>query len=415
MIFRPALALLLFTALSAPSHAQIRPEEGRPQVPWQEARPLVGQVAFVSGDVINVNTAGSVTFINFDEQRPARFTAVIFRDNLTNFPKPPKEMYEGKIVRVRGTVSMFKDQPQIVVTSPEQIEVLDKLPASSMPKKAAAPKTKPGEVVIAAYNILNLFDDHDDPYRNDEITPAKPRTEMERLAESIRQLNADVIAVEEVENRDYLERFVNVLLPDMGYEHVVLMEGNDMRGIDVGLISRIPVGEVRSNRHVRFPGKDGALSRFQRDVLEVTLEPADGEPFAVWVVHLKSNSGGREAAEPIRIPEAQQVRRMLDEEFTEDSSARILVMGDFNDTWDSETMKTIAGQSEGAMWSAGSESNEPGLVTYNKGEYRSVIDFILCSPAMARQFVKDSYRNPQGSIEETGSDHNPIAATFRVK
>jgi endonuclease/exonuclease/phosphatase family metal-dependent hydrolase len=106
---------------------------------------------------------------------------------------------------------------------------------------------------------------------------------------------------------------------------------------------------------------------------------------------------------------------MLDEEFAEDPAARILIMGDFNDTWDSETMKTIAGQSEGAVWSAGSESKEPGLVTYNKGEFRSVIDFILCSPAMARQFVKNSYRNPQGSIEETGSDHNPIAATFRVK
>jgi endonuclease/exonuclease/phosphatase family metal-dependent hydrolase len=405
--------LLVVLACSA-AHGQIRPEEGRPQVMWPDARPLVGQVAFVAGKVINVNTAGRVTFINFDHERPARFTAVIFRENLTNFPKPPKEMYDGQIVRVRGTVSLFKDQPQIVVTKPDQIEVLDKLPPTSIPKRADRPKTTPGEIVVGAYNVLNLFDNYDDPYRNDEGTPAKPRQQLERLAQSIRQLNADVLAVEEVESRDYLERFVNVFLADMGYEHVVLMEGNDMRGIDVGLLSRIPVGEVRSNRHVRFPGKDGVPSRFQRDVLEATLEPAGGEPFAVWVVHLKSNSGGREEAEPIRLPEAQQIRNMLDAELAEDPNARIIVTGDFNDTWNSHTMQIIAGSGEGALFSAGSEAKDAGLVTYNEGEFRSVIDFLLCTPAMARQFVKDSYRNPQGSVEQTGSDHNPIAAAFRL-
>lgn len=409
-----AAAVVLSTVV-APAFAQIKPEEGRPQVLWQDARPLVGQTAYVAGKVINVNTAGRITFVNFDTQRPARFTAVIFAENLANFPKPPKEMYADQIVRVSGTVSLFKDQPQIVVTSPKQIEVLDKLPPTSIPPKPAPVKTDPEKIVVAAYNILNLFDDHDDPYRNDEITPPKSRREMERLAESIRQLNADVIAVEEVESRDYLERFINVFLPDMGYKHVVLFEGNDTRGIDVGLISRIPIGKVESNRHVVFPGLDGSPRRFNRDVLEVTLLPEGAPPMEVWVVHLKSNAGGREEAEPIRIPEAQQIRRMLDEELAANPDARIIVTGDFNDVWDSETMKTIVGDGERAMWSAGSESPDPSLVTYNEGEFRSVIDFMLCSPAMARQFIKGSYRNPQGSIESTGSDHNPVSATFRAK
>jgi endonuclease/exonuclease/phosphatase family metal-dependent hydrolase len=412
---RSLLAILLVLGLANRAAAQIRPEEGRPQILWQDVRPLIGKAAFVSGKVINVNTAGSVTFVNFDDQRPARFTAVIFERDLTNFPIPPKEMYAGKIVQVSGTISVFKDQPQIVVTKPDQIKVLDKLPPTSVPKAAMAPKTNPGELVIAAYNILNLFDDHDDPYRSDEITLTKPREQLERLAESIRQLNADVIAVEEVENRDYLQRFVDVFLPEMGYRHVVLFEGNDNRGIDVGLISRIPVGPVESNRHVTFPGLDGSPRRFNRDVLEVTLLPEGAPPIEVWVVHLKSNAGGREEAEPIRIPEAQQVRRMLDEDLAANPDARIIITGDFNDTWDSNTMKTIVGPSECAMWSAGSESTDPALVTYNEGEFRSVIDFMLCSPAMARQFVKGSYRNPQGSVASTGSDHNPISATFRVK
>lgn len=407
--------VLFFTTGPALVQAQIRPEEGRPTVMWQDARPLIGQVAYVCGEVIGVPKVGKITFINFDEQRPVRFAGVIFEDKLTNFPKPPAEMYAGKIVRIRGTVSIFKDQPQIVITSPEQVEVLDKMPATTKAGKPAPPPSKPGEVVIASYNLLNLFDEHDDPYHDDEGTPTKPREELERLAESIRALNADVIAVEEVENRDYLERFVNVFLPEMGYRDVVLFEGNDGRGIDVGLISRIPVGEVRSRRHLRFPGHDGGTAKFNRDVVAVTLEPKDAEPFEVWVVHLKSNAGGREEAEPIRLAEARELRRLLDEELTKDAAARIIVTGDFNDTYDSKTLQTIVGNSVNALWSAGSNLRNPEMVTYNKGEYRSVIDFMLCSPEMARKFVKGSYRNPQGAVETTGSDHNPISATFQLK
>ena len=417
MTLRPlaAASLLLVLGASAFAAPPIDPAEGRPQVQWQEARPFVGKFTLVSGKVTDVRTVGRITFVNFDEQRPARFAGVIFEESLTNFPKPPAEMYAGKIVRIKGTVSTFKDQPQIVVTKPDQIEVLDALPATSIPQPTERRKAKPGELVIGAYNVLNLFDDHDDPYRNDEVTPAKPRPELESLARSIRELNADVLAVEEVESRDYLDRFVNVFLADMGYEHIVLFEGNDMRGIDVGLISRVPIGAVRSHRHVTFPGHSGGTSRFNRDVLVVTVEPPDAEPLDVWVLHLKSNSGGREAAEPIRLAEARELRRLLDAELAENPDARLLVMGDFNDTPESATLSTIVGAQSGALWSVHADLADPKTLTYNEGEFRSMIDFILCSPAMARQYVKGSVRVPQGSIDATGSDHNPISATFRLE
>lgn len=417
MYCRSCTCMMMVLALSAVAAAQqeIRPDEGRAQVPWEQAGSVVGQTAAVYGKVIDVRRVGRITFINFDDQRPARFAGVVFEEQLANFPTPPEELYEGKIVRIIGLVSTFKDQPQIVVTRPQQIEVLAAMPEPSRPTTPPAREPTPGQLVIGAYNLFNLFDEHDDPYRDDEGTRVKPRAELERLAASIRQLNADVLAVEEVENRDYLERFVNVLLPDMGYRHVVLFEGNDGRGIDVGLLSRIPVGEVVSHRHLAFPGADGAPQRFNRDVLSVTLEPSGAAAVEVWVVHLKSNAGGRETAEPIRLAEAKQLRRMLDAELAANPAAPLLVLGDFNDTPRSATLQTIVGVGDTALWSAGSELADPALVTYNEGEHRSVIDYILCSPAMASRYVKGSCRVPQGSIETTGSDHNPIAATFRTE
>lgn len=410
-------ALLLVVMVSSPTHAepQLDPAEGRPQILWQDARQFIGKFAYVSGKVINVNTVGKITFINFEAHPPRRFTGVIFGNKLVNFPRPPHEMYNGRIVRISGVVSTFKDQPQIVVTDPSQIEVLNALPPKSVPQEAPPQHGTPGQLVVASYNLFNMFDDHDDPYRADEGTRIKPRIELDRLAKSIKELNADVIAVSEVENREFLQRFVDVLLPNMGYDHVVLLEGNDLRGIDVGIISRVPIGSVRSHRHLTFAGPDGSRQSFGRDVLVTTLEPPGAQPLDVWVVHLKSNSGGREAAEPVRLAEAREVRRLIDAELVRNAESRFLVMGDFNDTPESRTLSTIVGAETGALWSVGDDLADPELVTYNAKPYRSIIDFILCSPAMRRQYLKGSLKIPQGSIETTGSDHNPISATFRLE
>jgi endonuclease/exonuclease/phosphatase family metal-dependent hydrolase len=407
----------LAAARIAVAQGPINADEGRPQVLWQEARQVVGKTALVCGKVVTVPTVGAITFINFDDQRPARFAGVIREGSLANFPKPPAEMYNGKIVRIRGNVSLFRDQPQIIVTSPEQVEVLDKLPgATDAPKPV--PRAKPGQLVVAEYNTLNLFDDVDDPYREDEGTPAKPREQMERLAQSIESLNADVIAVEEVENRDYLQRFVDVFLPNLGYDNVVLFEGNDKRGIDVGLISRVPIGPVRSHRHLKFKGPDGATQHFQRDLLAVTVEPEGGQPLEIWIVHLKSKRGtspGADDSEPIRLAEAMEIRKLLDEQMAKDPQTRIIVTGDFNDTAESKSITTIVGSGPTAMWSAISDLGpSPKVITYNEGEFKSIIDFMLCSPAMHDRYVKGSFRVPQGTIDTTGSDHNPIVATFKV-
>ncbi len=398
------------------SEPAIHPEEGLKQVEWQYARAVVWKEAFVCGKVINTSSAGQVNFLNFDASRPAEFTAVIFKRNLDKFPQPLKELYEGKIVRIKGRVHLYKDHPQIIVTDPSQIEILDEMPDLAKPIAPGEAKTAvEGQLTIATYNTLNMFDDEDDPYHGDEGTPVKPRKELQSLAQSIEQLNADVIAFQEVENRFYLQKFVDVFLPDLGYGEVVHFEGNDGRGIDVCLISRLPVGAVRSYRHLRFPGPHDTMRRFNRDILAVTIEPKNAEPFEVWVVHLKSNSGGREFSEPVRISEAEKLRDLLDRELAKNPEARFMVMGDFNDTWDSATLKTIVGEGSGQLWSAASELGDDLPDTYNRGRYQSMIDFILCSPAMAKKYVKGSFRVLPGSTETTGSDHNPVVANFYLE
>ncbi len=412
---RHLVAVLFCFAVSANAFGQkiIDADEGIMSIHWRDAVDAIGDVAFVCGKVINVRDIGTITFINFDEERPARFAGVVFDDNYGKFPDQIKKMYEGKLVKLRGQISTHRDRPQIIVTDPAQIEVVDELPKTAKPKQMTRQASK-DQLVVATFNMLNLFDEVDSPYFADETTPAKPRDQMENAARTIRELNADILALQEVESRGYLKRFRDVFLRDMGYEHVVHYEGNDLRGIDVCLLSRIPVGPVQSHRHVEFSGPDGRERKMQRDLLSITLHPPGKSPLEVWPLHLKSNSGGREFAEPIRLAEAQYLRQQLDQRLSADPDAQILLMGDFNDTWESPTLKTIVGSGPSALALPLSEAASKSLITYNEEPHRSMIDFILCSPAMAKQFVPGSYRTIPGGVKTSGSDHNPVVAWFQL-
>jgi endonuclease/exonuclease/phosphatase family metal-dependent hydrolase len=409
-------ALLVLVASASPIRAEgpvIRPEEGRPEVSWKDAGHVVGREARVSGKVVDFKQLSHLYLLRIGEDmKHWGFTIVIPTEELANFPDPPSLMYVGKYVRARGLITTYAGQPQVFVGTPDRIEVLSEppqVPAYQPPK--VEPKA---ELTVATYNILNLFDARDEPYHNDEYTRVKPREELERLAKVIREISPDVLALQEVESRGYLGRFLDVFCAELGYQHLAHFEGNDLRGIDVCLVSRVPLGPVLSHRHVSFPDETGKLMRFNRDLLCVEVRPVGGVPFEVWVVHLKSKSGG-EASDVIRLAEATYIRKMLDERLSANPEARIIVCGDFNDDWSSPTLKRIVGSGSTGLKCFADELPADQRITYNKEPYRSMIDFILCDPGMAQRYVKGSFAIRAGTVESSGSDHNPVLARFRVK
>ena len=89
----------------------------------------------------------------------------------------------------------------------------------------------------------------------------------------------------------------------------------------------------------------------------------------------------------VRVGEARFIRKLLDAELQSNPEARIFVCGDFNDTWNSSALKTIVGDGSTAMHCFASELTKEQKITYNKEPYRSMIDFVLCSPALPTGIV----------------------------
>lgn len=87
-------------------------------------------------------------------------------------------------------------------------------------------------------------------------------------ARVIHDVKADIIGVIEAENRPSLVRFNEDLLNNQ-YEHVMLVDGNDERGIDVGIMMRDNF-EIKSI-HSNVDAEDEVGEIFSRDCPECWL------------------------------------------------------------------------------------------------------------------------------------------------
>lgn len=404
-------AVWMALAASLPAFGQILPKDaGIPVIDWKDAPKHVDHEVIVQGRIVQARNIGKITFLNFDTARS--FTAVVHQPNYKNFPQPPHTLYAHKLLRIRGEVTTYQGKPQIEVAKPDQVTVLEEELPIPPPVEHKA-RAFDGTVTIGTFNILDLFDEHDCPYHTDEGTPAKPKEQLEKIAERIRAADADVLALEEVESRFYLQQFVAAMLPDMGYQHVVCFEGNDKRGIDVAILSRFPVGPVTSHMYERFSDGSGSETWFHRDLLQVRIDPPDAPSFQAFVVHFKSKRGGGDT-EKTRLAECRQARKILDQELTKDKDALFVICGDFNDTFESSPLKAIRGTGPTALVDFMRDFAKDA-VTYNNNPHRSTIDYILASPGMGGRYVDKSYRVIDGTIETGGSDHNPVIAKFKLK
>jgi hypothetical protein len=111
-------------------------------------------------------------------------------------------------------------------------------------------------------------------------------------AQVTHDLGADIQAVVEAENQPSLDRFNTDLLAGQ-YDHVMLIDGNDTRGIDVGILTspQVEIRSMRSNVDTPDPGAAGE-QLFSRDCAQYQCRLLSGATVWVLVNHFKSQSGG---------------------------------------------------------------------------------------------------------------------------
>jgi endonuclease/exonuclease/phosphatase family metal-dependent hydrolase len=209
---------------------------------------------------------------------------------------------------------------------------------------------------------------------------------MEMTAKVINDVSADILAVIEAENRTSLTYFNNQILKktesESEYEEIMLIDGNDERGIDVGILTKQGINISSIVSHVNDKIDDKFI--FSRDCPEYTIWVDGSTSILILVNHFKSKGfGNSRDSNAKRKLQAQRVREIYEQRKAE-GVEYIAIVGDLNDTPDSEPLSPLIGDdSDLKDISEHPEFDSDGREgTYKNGTASEKIDYILLSPAL---------------------------------
>jgi len=226
------------------------------------------------------------------------------------------------------------------------------------------------------------------------LTEPIKETATENTARIIGLVDADVLCVVEAEDRTGLKRFNDSVLPKAGvtpYEHVMLIDGNDDRGIDVAILCRKNFEIVRMLSHVDDSDDKGIV--FSRDCAEYEIRTAEGNRLLLLVNHFKSKIGG---GGDKRRRQAQRVREIYDARRGEGHDF-VAVAGDLNEVPDGSPLDPLLRNNSTLtdimVHPSFAGDGRPG--THGNGAKSGKLDYILMSPEL-------SARVTAGGIERRG-------------
>jgi endonuclease/exonuclease/phosphatase family metal-dependent hydrolase len=334
----------------------------------------------------------------------------------------------------------------------------------------AAESTNIARVSIMTFNVENLFDNVNDPGKNDitflalsekqsaehkavcnEIDVDRWRDQclnwdwsneiiehkLAVVAGVILQVNdgrgPDIVALQEVENVAILERLRNEHLLAADYNEAILIEGDDLRGIDVAFLTRLPLAAAPTLHRIDFDDAEEERVVDTRGILEATFELPDGSLLTGYAVHFPAPfhpTAMREAA--------YRHLNALHSALPPDRPA--FAAGDFNTTTVEDREKAMLERFVRPHWTVAHEvgcKGCKGTSYYARRDDWSFLDMILWAPAsdsgenatwaLRADSVRIANRAP-GQVRRDGtpwrfempggegvSDHWPVVAVLETE
>ena len=277
---------------------------------------------------------------------------------------------------------------------------------------------------VATYNLDNYLD------AASGTRPAKPPEGKAKIRESLRALQADVLALQEMgATNALLELRASLKSEGADYPYWEHVSGHDAE-IHVAVLSKFPITARRphtNDSYLLF----GRRFQVSRGFAEVDVQLTPRVSVTLLTTHLKSRRTVPEADEAeMREQEALLLREKIDHILKVNPAANLIVLGDFNDTKDSKSIRTLIGRGRSALIDTrpaernGDDQPNPNprypprTITwtyhYGKADVYDRIDYILLSAAMAKRWKKSETYVLSIPNWGVGSDHRPIVAAFSM-
>jgi endonuclease/exonuclease/phosphatase family metal-dependent hydrolase len=289
-------------------------------------------------------------------------------------------------------------------------------------------------LVIATFNAEFLWDGRDPeegtvdlPYRGN---PAEAEAHMADVAMVIRNADADIINMVEIENLDALNILNTKFLVGMNYKAYLVNGTDSQTGQDVGLLTRL---DPEGASIIRYPdkGTSGAVTKAvsKNYYAKFTI---DGQKIALIGLHFLAGPNRTDRMVE-RQAQANAITNLARQLVTDGNA--LIVCGDFND-YDGQTLDHISSQPittvlseikeldpskttdnlitvaskvpQNDRYTAFWDKDDDGLI--DAPQEFTTIDHILVSPALAIKIIDVNI--PHNHDPRFISDHFPVVATF---
>ncbi len=272
-------------------------------------------------------------------------------------------------------------------------------------------------VRVATFNLRNYL--IADRMVDGHFRPAypKPENEKEAIRAIIAEVRPDVLALQEMGGPPFLREFLRDLeLHDLSFPYSALLESVD-RERHTAIVSRIPFEPVPPRKALEFSYLGDRIG-VKRGLQQVVFHTA-GSRWYLFNIHLKSRRTERRddpLARLRREGESRAIRNYIKQSFPPVDDPLFLIVGDFNDTRDSLTVRQLLRSGASVLSEEVPVFDSRGEVwTYfyaRNGTY-SKVDYILSSPAMGLFIVQG-----QGTVVDlpataTASDHRMVYVDLR--
>jgi endonuclease/exonuclease/phosphatase family metal-dependent hydrolase len=283
----------------------------------------------------------------------------------------------------------------------------------------ALPGDGPGTFRVATFNVENYLDG---AFPNRRAKSAESKS---AVRESIRVMNPDVLALQEMGSVAALMELRDSLAAEgveyPFWEHVVGMDAD----LHIAILSKFPFTARRPRADDSYLLK-GRCLRVRRGFGEVEIQPDPGLSFTLLSAHLKSHRTAPEGdASELRLEEARLLRERIDTLLAGNSNAKLIVVGDFNDSPDSNVVKGIIGEGEHRLIDIcpgeGNGNTRAALGSVREGAWTNCdrekleydrFDYLLVSSGMDQNLVARENYVLATSNWALASNHRPIVASF---
>jgi predicted extracellular nuclease len=275
-----------------------------------------------------------------------------------------------------------------------------------------------GTIRVANFNVRRFFDTVCQSNNctatgfEDVATQAAFDARTEQLAQAVALIDPDILTLEEVETEGCLDALA-AKLASMGktYPLVHLGETGSPGSVDVGILSRGTLTQIKTHRDTPLVEADGTKTTFTREFLEVRMT-FGAKAVVMFGAHFRSKATDDPAR---RLAEAKAAQAIVASVGAELPDALVVLGGDLNDTPGSAPIDAM--DLNGALVRVASDIPAAKQGTYIFQGMDQAIDHIYVVKAQAARYVPMSatvYRDdPKGGFG--GSDHGSLAADFSLE